>query len=60
MRIGFRLFENPQRKNNDVTNIKAKPVLAAVLVDVFCGMAVFILTESFRIMIYAQRIMFAK
>lgn len=56
MRIGFKLFENPHRKNNDVTNIKAKPALVAVLVDVFCGCAVFILTEIFRIMIDAQKI----
>lgn len=55
IRIGFKLFENPHRKNNDVTKIKAKPALVAVLVDVFFGSAVFILTEIFRIMIYAQR-----
>ena len=54
--MGFKLFENPHRKNKDVTNIKAKPVLVAVLVDVFCGSAVFILTQIFRIIIYAQRI----
>jgi hypothetical protein len=28
IRIGLRLFENPQRKNNKVTRIKANRVLA--------------------------------
>ena len=43
IRIGFRLFENPHKKNKDVTRIKAKPVFVAVLFVVpFCVKAVFI------------------
>jgi hypothetical protein len=40
--MGFRLFEKPHKKNNEVTRINAKPALVAVEVVVFCGTAVFI------------------
>jgi hypothetical protein len=35
-------LEKPQRKNNDVTRINAKPVLVDAVVVVFCGSDVFI------------------
>ena len=49
IRIGFRLFEKPHKKNREVTKTKAKPVLeAAVVVVVFWGSVVFIIMASCR------------
>ena len=41
IKIGFRLLEKPHRKNSEVTKIKAKAVLPAVVL-VVCVRVVFI------------------
>jgi hypothetical protein len=47
IKIGLRLFEKPQRKNNDVTKIKANLVLAVIVASGFCGRTVFIYNVIF-------------
>jgi hypothetical protein len=42
IRIGFRLFEKPHKKNKEVTKTKANPVFETVLIATSFGSDVFI------------------